>query len=96
MAEDSVGGQSPRCCLFSLALVVFVGQEFAPVVTLDVGDGAIDELEDISDTRVRTARSKVNRSSRRQLCPPCRGHPSPLLQVRPPYATSSLSNLRDV
>ena len=84
--EGSVGSPSPLCCVFSPVLVAVVGKEFALVVTLDVGDGAIDELQDIPDTRVRTARSEVDCRSRRQFCPPCRGPPSPLLQVRQPYA----------
>lgn len=50
---------------FSFAVAAACGQELALVVTTDVGDGAINELENILNTRARDVRSEVDRSSRR-------------------------------
>ena len=50
---------------FSFAVVAACGQKLVLVVTVGVGDGVINELENILNTRARDFRSEDDRASRR-------------------------------
>lgn len=62
----SVRGPHTSCYVFpSVPVATLVGLELVSIVAVNNGDGFVDELEDIPDTRARTVGSEDDRVTRR-------------------------------
>jgi hypothetical protein len=62
---DSVGGSESLLLRLLLRSSSSSSQELVLIVTVNVGDGTIDELENLPNIRARHARSEADRPSRR-------------------------------